>query len=154
MRNMENRLAALESAAKVLEARKRSRSPFLLWRPWSLTLDEHHVYFYPEGMYQPPIKSEDVTYDEAKAIMAQYPPGIDLEISMGECAEWLLAFHHYSEHSTHYTQEQRDKLLEKELQESPELAYLTTDDGEAMRELMLKLPQVMFFKLSDLQSTF
>lgn len=153
MRNIDNRLAALESAAKVLEARKRSHSPFLLYRPWCMALDENYVYYYPEGMFQKPIESGAMTYQEAVEFMKQYPPETDLEITMGECAEWLIAFHSFSRHSLLYTPEQLERGKERELKDFPECAYLYEPGGEAMVQLMLKLPQVMFFKLKDLLET-
>lgn len=153
MRNMENRLAALESAAKVLEARKRSRSPFLLWRPWSIALDENYVYYYPEGMYQKPIEIGAMTYQEAVEFMKQYPPETDLEITMGECAEWLVTLNQFSEHSRNYTPEQLERFKKRDLEDFPECAYLYEPEGEAMVQLMLKLPQVMYFKLKDLLET-
>lgn len=153
MRNMEIRLAALESAAKVLEARKRSHSPFLLWRPWSMALDENYVYYYPEGMYQKPIEIGAVTYQEAVEFMKQYPPETDLEITMGECAEWLVTLNQFSEHSRNYTPEQLERFKKRDLEDFPECAYLYEPEGEAMVQLMLKLPQVMFFKLKDLLET-
>lgn len=153
MKNMENRLAALESAAKVLEARKRSHSPFILYRPWSMTLDENYVYYYPDGMFQKPIESGAVTYLEAVEFMKQYPPETDLEITMGECTEWMITFHRFSDHSKNYTLEQLERFKKKDLENYPECAYLYEPEGEAMVQLMLKLPQVMFFKLKDLLET-
>lgn len=153
MRNMENRLAALESAAKVLEARKRSHSPFLLYRPWSMTLDENYVYYYPDGMFQKPIESGAVNYQEAVEFMKQYPPETDLEITMGECTEWMITLHHFSDHSKNYTPEQLERFKKRDLENYPECAYLYEPEGEAMVQLMLKLPQVMYFKLKDLLET-
>lgn len=153
MRNIETRLAALESAAKVLETRKRSHSPFLLYRPWSMARDEHFVYYYPEGMFQKPIESGVVTYQEAAEFMKQYPPETELEITMGECSEWLIALHHFSDHSQNYTPEQLERFKKRDLEDFPECAYLYEPEGEAMVQLMLKLPQVMFFKLKDLLET-
>ncbi len=154
MRNMESRLAALESAAKVLEAQKRSHSPFLLWRPWCIGLDENYVYYYPDGMFQKPIESGSVTFNEAVEFMKQYPPETDLEITMGECAEWLIAFHSFSRHSMEYSPEQLERGKDDYgMKYFPECAYLYEPEGEAMVKLMMKLPQVMYFKLKDLLAT-
>lgn len=134
-----------------MEAKKRSHAPFVLYRPWSFANDQHYVLYYPEGMYQRPQKYGPLSWAEAAALLAEYPGDMDLEISMGECAEWLFVFHHFSEHSKLYTEEQLDRFKKKELQDNPELSYLVTDDGEEMRQLMLRLPQVMMSRMDIMQ---
>ena len=41
--------------------------------------------------------------------------------------------------------------MKKELEEHPELEYILTDESAEMRETLLKLPQVFFVSMKDLQ---
>lgn len=141
----------MEAAIKAKEAKKRAHEPFVLYRPWNITLDEHYVIYYPEGKFQKPQKYGPLSYADTCVLLATCPGKMPLQISMGECAEWLFAFHHFSEHSKLYTQEQLDRFLKKELEDNPELSYLITDDGAEMMRIMLKLPQVLFVQMKDLQ---
>ena len=74
-------------------------------------------------------------------MLTKYPEEMVLQISMGECAEWLFAFHFYSEHSKLYTQEQLQRFRTEELANNPELDYLVTSEGKEMLSIMLSLPQ-------------
>lgn len=141
MKDIEKRLHALETAVRAKEAKKRAHEPFVLYYPWNMTLDEHYVIYYPEGLFQKPQKYGPLSYAQACALLATYPGKMPLQISMGECAEWLFAFHHYSEHSKIYTPEQLERFKAKELKDNPELEYLTTDEGSEMLRIMLSLPQ-------------
>lgn len=142
-------LNALEAAIKVREAKKRAHDPFVLYRPWNITLDEHYVLYYPEGLLQKPQKFGPISYADTCALLERYPGKLLLQISMGVCAEWLFAFHYYSEHSKLYTQEQLARFLGKELGDNPELSYLITDSGLEMIQAMLKLPQVYVTRMKN-----
>ena len=141
----------LEAAIKVKEARKRKHEPFVFYQPWSITLDEYYVKYYPEGLFKKPQVFGPVGYGEACVLLQKFPGKLQCQISMGECSEWLLMLHHFSDHSLLYTQEQRERLMKKELEEHPELEYILTDESAEMRETLLKLPQVFFVSVKDLQ---
>lgn len=142
MNAIDKRIKALEAAAKVKKAKQRAHEPFVLYRPWNITLDEFYVIYHPEGLFQKPQKHGPLTYAETCALLATYPGKMRLQISMGECAEWLFAFHYYSDHSKLYTREQLDRFIQKDLNDQPELAYMLTDEGAEMMRIMLELPQV------------
>lgn len=144
-------LDLLEAAIKVKEAEKRKHAPFIFYQPWSITLDEYYVKFYPEGLFKKPQEFGPISYGEACGLLQKFPGKLQCQISMGECSEWLLVFHHYSDHSLLYTQEQRDRLLKKEIEDHPEQEYLLSDESTEMRETLLKLPQVFFVSMKDLQ---
>lgn len=144
-------LDTLEAAIKVREARKRAHEPFVLYRPWSITLDEFYVYYHPEGLFQKPQKNGPLSYADTCALLATFPGKMRLQISMGECAEWLFAFHYFSEHSSKYTSEQLERFKEQDLKDNPELAYLVTDEGAEMIRIMLQLPQVYVSRMDILQ---
>lgn len=147
MNAIDKRIKALEAAAKVKKAKQRAHEPFVLYRPWNITRDEFYVIYHPEGLFQKPQKHGPLTYAETCALLATYPGKMRLQISMGECAEWLFAFHHFSRHSRIYTREQLDYFVKKEIDSSPELSYLLTDDGAEMMRIMLKLPQVYMTRM-------
>lgn len=141
----------LEAAIKVKEAKKRKHEPFVLYQPWSISQDEYYVFYYPEGLFQKPKKFGPIGYLDVCTLMRKFPSKLLCQISMGECAEWLFVFHHYSEQSNLYTQEQLNRFLKKEIEDHPELEYLLSDEGAQMRETLLMLPQVFFVSMKDLQ---
>lgn len=141
----------LEAAIKVKEAKKRKHEPFVFYQPWSITLDEYYVFYYPEGLFQKPQKYGPIGYADVCALLGKFPGKLLCQISMGECSEWMLVFHHYSEQSKLYTKDQLERLLKKEIEDHPELKYLLSDESAQMRETLLKLPQVFFVRMKDLQ---
>lgn len=151
MVNISKRLAALEKTAKAVERERRLHDPFVFYQPWSITLDEYYVKYYPEGLFKKPQEFGPIGYNDVRTLMQKFPGKLHCQISMGECLEWLLVFHHYSNHSLLYTQEQRDRLMKKEIEDHPELEYMLSDESTEMRESLLKLPQVFFVQLKDLQ---
>lgn len=151
MKELLRRIQSLEAAAKVMEVRKKAHEPFVLYRPWSITLDEFYVIYYPEGLFRPPLKQGPMSYVDVCKLLNTYPGNLDLQISMSECSEWLFAFHHYSEHSKLYTPEQLQRFKVKELEDHPELEYLTTEAGAEMLSIMLKLPQQYMTTLAVIQ---
>lgn len=144
-------LAILEVAARVREARKRMHEPFLVYQPWNMALDQYCVTFYPEGSLRKPEKYGPMTYTEVCRLLKTYPGNMHLQIIMSECAEWLYVFHHFSDHSKLYTEEQRRRIKARELAENPELGYLETECGNEMRSIMLSLPQTACVRLKCLQ---
>lgn len=153
MKELMRRIQNLEVAAKALEAKKKAHEPFVLYRPWNITLDEFYVIYYPEGLFKAPQKHGPVSYSEACELLKGYPRNLDLQVSMSECAEWLFAFHHYSEHSKLYTQEQLERFKAQELADNPELEYMTTEAGAEMLRIMLKLPQHFMTSMAAMQAT-
>lgn len=143
------RIKALEELAAEKEKLRRSHLPFVLYRPWSFSMDQHYLLYYPEGLFQKPEKQGPVDYAAVCNALSKFPGSTRLQISMGECSEWLFAFHHYSEHSQIYTAEQLGGFKEKELAEHPELSYLTTEAGAEDLQVMLKLPQSFTVKVKD-----
>ena len=141
----------LEAAIKVKEAQKRKHAPFVFYQPWSITLDEYYVKYYPDGLFKKPQEYGPISYGEVCELLQKFPGKLECQISMGECSEWLLMFHHFSDHSLLYTQEQRDRLIKKEIENHPELEYMLSDESTEMRETLLKLPQVFFVRMKDLQ---
>lgn len=141
MVNIDRRLKILEEVSKAKKALRRQHEPFVLYRPWNITLDQHYVIYYPEGLFQKPQKQGPLSYAEVCDLLTKYPEEMVLQISMGECAEWLFAFHFYSEHSKLYTQEQLQRFRTEELANNPELDYLVTSEGKEMLSIMLSLPQ-------------
>ena len=141
----------LEAAIKVKEASKRKHAPFVFYQPWSITRNEYYVKYYPDGLFKKPQVFGPIGYREACTLLKQFPGKWFCQISMGECLEWLFVFHHYSDHALLYTQEQRDCLLKREIEEHPDLEYLLSDESKEMRETLLKLPQVFFVNMKDLQ---
>ena len=146
---IEKKLKDLENAMGVLQARKSAHAPFVLYTPWSLTRDEFYISYYPEGNYKKPVKHGPLSYAEASALLQSYTSNIVLQISMGECAEWLFVYHHYTDHAERYTPEQRERTKERELQESPELSYIDTEEGAEIRGILQKLPQTVCINLRD-----
>ena len=151
MSNFKRRIEILEAAVKKQIALQRQHDPFVLYRPWNFALNEFHVYYYPEGIFQKPQEYGLMCYTDACALLLSFPENILCQISMGECAEWLFAFHYFSEHSKLYTQEQLERFREKELRDNPELAYLVTEDGHEMMRIMLQLPQFFSVRMAVLQ---
>ncbi|MBQ8358565.1 MAG: hypothetical protein IJX37_01435 [Oscillospiraceae bacterium] len=149
MKELEKRLQALESLAKEKEKLRRSHAPFILYRPWSLLLDQHNVLYYPEGLYQQPQKEGPFKFSDFCDLLRTYSDQTRLDISLGECSEWLFAFHHYSEQSQMYTQEQLERFKEKDLTNYPELEYLTTTEGCKMLNTLLRIPQVFSVRVKD-----
>ena len=147
----EKQMKLLEAAIKVKEARKRKHEPFVFYQPWSITLDEYYVKYYPEGLFQKPQVFGPIGYRDACALLQQFPGKLQCQISMGECSEWLLVFHHYSDHALLYTQDQQDRLMKKEIEDHPELEYMLSDESTEMRDTLLRLPQVFFVSMKDLQ---
>ena len=143
--------ALLESAITAKEARKRKHDPLVLLQPWSILRDEFFLSYYPEGLFQKPTKYGPLTYEGACDLLRTYPENLICQFSMGECMEWLFVFHHFSDHARLYTEDQHDRLIQKELQEYPELAYLMTDEGGELLEILLRLPQCGFVKMADFQ---
>lgn len=143
------RIKELEELAEEKEQQRRSHTPFILYRPWSLSLDLHYLLYYPEGLFQKPETHDIMDFSGICDCLRKYPANTQLQISMGECLDWLFAFYHYSEYSKIYTAEQLDRFKEKELAEQPELAYLTTEAGMEDLQIMLKLPQSFVVKVKD-----
>lgn len=141
MAKISQRIAALETAARVMEKHRRLHDPFIYYRPWSILKDEFYLKYFPEGLFQKPQEWGPIPYDEVCRIIKKYPSHLACEISLGECAEWLFVFHHFSDHSRLYSPEQLDNFMRKELEQAPELAFMLTDEGEWMVRAMLKCPQ-------------
>lgn len=133
MKDLNHRLQALERTAKAMKAEKLAHNPFVLYRPWNLARDEHFVIFYPDGLFQKEQKFGPMPFSQVVERMASYPPDTDLEITMGECMEWLFVFHFFSEHSKIYTQEQLERFKQQELERWPEQAYLFMEEGADMQ---------------------
>lgn len=149
--NYKKQITALEIAVKAKEARKRMHDPFVLYRPWSILNDQYYLYYYPEGLFQKPQKSGPMSYDEVCRAICSYPEKMRCQISLGECTEWLFAFHLFGDQSSLYTREQLDRMTEKDISTYPELAYMLTDSGKDLLQAMLKLPQTLNVAIEDLQ---
>lgn len=151
MKELLRRIQSLEAAEKAIEAKKNAHEPFVLYRPWNITLDEFYVIYYPEGLFKALQKHGPVSYSEACELLKRFHGSLDLQISMSECAEWLFAFHHYSDHSKLYTQEQLQRFKAKGLENNLDLEYMTTEAGVEMLSIMLKLPQHFMTNMAAIQ---
>ena len=151
MKDLTKRLKALEQAIESKEIRKREHDPFILYRPWSFVLDEHYVFYYPEGLFRKPQKMGPMTFASFCELLKEYPGHMRVQISLGMCTEWLFAFHIFSEHSRLYTSEQLEEFKNRDLQDNPELAYMLTEDGAEILKMMLRLPQTCMTNTEILQ---
>lgn len=141
----------LEAAIKVKEAEKRKHAPFVFYQPWSITLDEYYVKYYPEGLFKKPQEYGPICYGEVCELLQKFPGKLQCQISMGECSEWLFTLHHFSERAKRQSKEVYDDCVKRELDACPELAYLMNSEGQEIVEIMQKLPQVFFVSMKDLQ---
>lgn len=151
MRDITKRLLALEAAARNAIAVKQAHEPFVVFSPWSFLKDQFYLAYYPEGMYQKPQKSQCMAFEEVCRVLNSYPGNLCCQISMGACTEWLFAFHSFGDQSALYTEDQLDRHIQADIEKAPELAYMLTDEGEYLLQAMLKLPQSLCVKMSDLQ---
>lgn len=148
------RLQDLEGAAKDVEMLRRSRAPFVLYRPRCFALDQHYLLYYPEGLHQRPHKYGPLSGIALCDALRSYPAGTRLDVSMCECTEWLYALHNYSDHADIYTQEQRNRLMAEELKAHPELVYMTTEEGRDLLQILLRFPQVITVQVQDFLQAF
>lgn len=153
MVNISKRLAALEKTAKAVEKKRRLHDPFVFYQPWSITLDEYYVKYYPEGLFKKPQEFGPIGYNDVRTLLQKFPGKLHCQISMGECSEWLFTLHHFSERAKRRSKEMYDDCVKRELEAFPELSYLMTDEGEEIVKIMQKLPQVFFVQMKDLQQT-
>lgn len=148
------RLQALEGAAKDVEMLRRSRAPFVLYRPRCFALDQHYLLYYPEGLHQRPHKYGPLAGSALCDALRSYPAGTRLDVSMCECTEWLYALYYHSDHAQLYTQEQRDRMMVEDMKAHPELAYMATEEGRELLQILLRFPQVMTVQVKDFMEAY
>ena len=141
----------LESAIKFREELKKEHEPFLLLQPWGIIIDEFYLNYYPEGVFQPPVKHGPLNFRCARELLNSYPGKLQCQISLGKCTEWLFVLNAFSNHAQIYTTEQVERTVQKFTEDHPELKLLLSADGINMRETLAKLPQSFTVSLKHLQ---
>lgn len=139
MKEIEKRLVLLEKQAELRQAARRQHEPFYHVAPWSILRDQTIVSYYPEGLYQPPERYENLPFAPVVQWAIENCERYYISNSMASCTEWLFLF---SQNDAKYTDEQREGFRKDWMEKYPELELLYTNEQcIKMREIIERLPQ-------------
>lgn len=139
MKEIERRLVLLEKRLELRRAERRQHEPFYQVAPWSILRDQTIVSYYPEGLYQPPEKYENLPFAPVMQWVTENCERYCVNGSMSSCTEWLFLS---TQNDLRYTDEQRERFRKDWMEKYPELELLYTDEQcIRMREIIGRLPQ-------------
>lgn len=144
MIELEKRIKLLESRMALRQKEKKRHEPFMVLAPWSIAKDETIIKYYPEGLYQSPKVIEYLTLREAVDLAdEEFKKKLYVQVSMGMCIEWM---HVFTQTGKLYTQEQKERFRNRDMEQHPEIAWLyQTDEGREMAKVLARLPQTWSF---------
>lgn len=144
MKEIEKRLVLLEKRLELRQAARRQHEPFYQVTPWSILRDQTIVSYYPEGLYQPPERYENLPFASVMQWVTENCEQYHINGSMAYCTEWLFLS---TQNDLRYTDEQRERFRKDWMEKYPELELLYTDEAcIKMREVIEGLPQNGVFR--------
>lgn len=139
MKAIEKRLVLLEKQMEIRQAAKRQHAPFYHIAPWSILRDQTIVSYYPEGLYQPPERHEDLPFAPVMQWVMENCEQYHISGSMAFCTEWRFLS---SQNDPGYTDEQKERFRKDWMEKYPELELLYTDEQcIKLRKMIERLPQ-------------
>lgn len=159
MKSIISRIETLEKVQRIIDEKKEKNRieslPYLYVAPWSMILDEITVAYFPHGRKNGIEWQETLTINEVLEVLNQVDPECYVNVSMGQCIEWMYVFHisrndpKNKKNRPQYTKEQIDRVMDKWLSDNPELVMLETEEGKELVRVLKTLPQVLCVRACD-----
>lgn len=146
MKAIEKRLMLLEKQMELRKAAKREHEPFYCVAPWSILRDQTTVSYYPEGLYRPLERYENLPFAPVMQWVTENCERYYVNGSMSSCTEWLFLS---TQNDLRYTNEQREGFRKDWIEKYPELELLYADKQcIRMREIIERFPQNGVFHMA------